>query len=155
MMACRSTRRLKTLTPDAGGPLEPQSPCDAAPKSPFYKGKRNEAVVSEQPRPVDPDYNVVEPLSILVRWARLRCYEDIAARSNEKLDRSAMNILGTLKLQGPKRTSDLADILALDRSTVSRQVASALDSGLVVRDDDEHDARAAVISLSDEGRSIS
>jgi DNA-binding MarR family transcriptional regulator len=100
----------------------------------------------------DPAYGVVEPLAALVRWARLRCYEEIAARSNEKLDRSAMNILGTLKLQGPKRTSDLADILGLDRSTVSRQVAAAIDLGLVVRDEDEHDARAAMISLSDQGR---
>jgi DNA-binding MarR family transcriptional regulator len=99
----------------------------------------------------DPTYGVVQPLSVILRWARHRVYEKMAQRSNVKLDRSAINILGVLKRQGPMRTSDLADILGLDRSTVSRQVASAVSLGFVARDGDVRDARAAMLSLTEEG----
>ncbi len=100
----------------------------------------------------DPAYGLVQPLAAIMRWSRQRAYEEIAQRSNLKLDRSAISILGVLKLRGPIRTSDLAEILALDRSTVSRQVAAAEALGLITREGDERDARAAMLSMTDEGR---
>lgn len=155
MSAKQRTGQSKTSPARAGRRMQPKpvaANANANSKTPPGQPIAKKATGLPAPAGDDPAYGVVEPLAALVRWARIRCYEEIAARSNEKLDRSAMNILGTLKLQGPKRTSDLADILGLDRSTVSRQVAAAIELGLVVRDEDEHDARAAFISLSDQGR---
>jgi DNA-binding MarR family transcriptional regulator len=152
MSAKQRTGPPKTSPTRAGSRVQPK-PLAANANAKTPPGQPvSKKVSAPAPSGDDPAYGVVEPLAALVRWARIRCYEEIAARSNEKLDRSAMNILGTLKLQGPKRTSDLADILGLDRSTVSRQVSAAIELGLVVRDEDEHDARAAFISLSDQGR---
>jgi DNA-binding MarR family transcriptional regulator len=100
----------------------------------------------------DPAYGVVQPLSVIVRWSRQRFYDKIVERSNLKLDRSTISILDVLKRQGPMRTSDLADSLGLDRSTISRQVTSAIALGFVAREGDPRDARAAMLSLTDEGR---
>ena len=52
------------------------------------------------------------------------------------------------------RTSELAQKIGLDRSTLSRQVAATIASGYLVRDTDTKDARAAMLSLTDEGRRV-
>jgi DNA-binding MarR family transcriptional regulator len=70
------------------------------------------------------------------------------------IDRSAVVILDTLHHAGPMRMSTLAAKIGLDRSTVSRQVAAVVASGLVNKTDDEKDARAAVLSLSTKGQTV-
>ena len=52
---------------------------------------------------------------------------------------------------GPLRASDLVARLGLDKSTVSRQVASLVDLGLVDRGADPDDGRAQVLTPSAEG----
>lgn len=51
----------------------------------------------------------------------------------------------------PRRTSDLAETLHLDISTVSRQIATLVKHGFVERTADPNDARAAVLSLTTSG----
>jgi DNA-binding MarR family transcriptional regulator len=99
-------------------------------------------------------YGVVEPLSVIIRWSRLRFYERIAEFANLRIDRSAISILDMLARHGPLRTSELADRLGLDRSTISRQVTAAMESGYIEKSSDVRDGRAALVSLSDEGKRI-
>ena len=55
---------------------------------------------------------------------------------------------------GPVRLSDLAVLLELDLSTVSRQTRHLVEAGLVVRAADPDDGRACLLSLSDRGRAV-
>jgi DNA-binding MarR family transcriptional regulator len=92
--------------------------------------------------------SIIAPLSVIVRWSRLRFYDRVAELAGVRIERSAIILLDTLARNGPLRTSDLAERLGLDRSTVSRQVARAVDGGLVKRTDDERDARATLLELT-------
>ncbi len=54
--------------------------------------------------------------------------------------------------QGGIRINDIAKILHLSQSVISRQVASMEERGLISRTSDPQDARATLITLSDKGR---
>jgi DNA-binding MarR family transcriptional regulator len=97
-------------------------------------------------------FGVVEPLSVLVRWARLRFYERIADLADVHLDRSTISILDVVGRMGPLRMSTVADAIGLDRSTVSRLVATRIEDGYLQRTGDASDARASIISLTDKGK---
>lgn len=60
----------------------------------------------------------------------------------EPLERAAYAILGMLNDEGPMRAAELAGRFHLDASTVSRQIATLVDRGLVVREPDAEDRRA-------------
>jgi DNA-binding MarR family transcriptional regulator len=53
---------------------------------------------------------------------------------------------------GPMRTSDLAALLKLDASTVSRQTHKLVDTGLIERRIDPVDGRACLLAVSERGR---
>ena len=67
------------------------------------------------------------------------------------LDGAAYGLLVLLDDAGPLRASDVVVRLGLDKSTVSRQVASLVDLGMVDRAADPADGRAQVLSTSAEG----
>ncbi|MGZ5416728.1 MAG: MarR family winged helix-turn-helix transcriptional regulator [Nocardioides sp.] len=69
----------------------------------------------------------------------------------DEFDFSSMALLKTLATQGPMRLSALAFVLHLDASTVSRQVRTLQDRGLVERTDDPDDGRASQIGISPHG----
>ena len=52
------------------------------------------------------------------------------------------------------RVADLADFAGLDASTVSRHVKALEDDGLVARDTDPDDRRAASVRITDRGRTF-
>jgi DNA-binding MarR family transcriptional regulator len=54
-------------------------------------------------------------------------------------------------VSGPQRVGDLADLLHLDISTVSRQVAHLAGLGLIARQPDPTDRRAQLLTLTDDG----
>ena len=58
---------------------------------------------------------------------------------------------GADRRRGPLRAGDLVSRLGLDKSTVSRQVSSLVDLGLVDRAADPVDGRAQVLTPSAEG----
>jgi DNA-binding MarR family transcriptional regulator len=60
-------------------------------------------------------------------------------------------LLGRLVACGPKRATDLAADAMLDLSTVSRQIRSLVDRGLVVRRPDPEDRRGALLSATPAG----
>lgn len=60
-------------------------------------------------------------------------------------------LLGRLVHEGPRRATDLAAETFLDLSTVSRQIKSLIDRGLVERRPDPDDRRGALLSATDAG----
>ncbi len=75
----------------------------------------------------------------------------LAGQLHQDLDGAAYGLLVLLDDAGPLRASDVVAKLGLDKSTVSRQVASLVDLGLVDRAADPDDGRAQVLSTSPEG----
>ncbi|MGW6918486.1 MarR family winged helix-turn-helix transcriptional regulator [Kitasatospora sp. NPDC054939] len=64
------------------------------------------------------------------------------------LDRAAYLLLDRLERHGPSNVKALADTLAIDSSTVTRQVAPLVAAGLVGRVQDPADRRAVRLALT-------
>ncbi|WP_104526247.1 MarR family winged helix-turn-helix transcriptional regulator [Blastococcus atacamensis] len=75
----------------------------------------------------------------------------LARELHPDLDGAAYGLLALLQDAGPLRASDLVARLGLDKSTVSRQVSSLVELGLVDRAADPDDGRAQVLTPSREG----
>lgn len=86
--------------------------------------------------------------------ALVRVFGGIKARvaTGPESDHFPAVLLGKLEHFGPSRASDLAEHLCADPSTVSRQVATLVKSGLVERRADPDDGRASILVLTDLGR---
>ncbi|MEU3186924.1 MarR family transcriptional regulator [Streptomyces sp. NPDC006923] len=67
------------------------------------------------------------------------------------MDRAAYLLLNRLDQQGPMGVKALAAGMGIDSSTVTRQVAPLVDSGLVKRASHPEDGRAVVLQLSARG----
>jgi DNA-binding MarR family transcriptional regulator len=89
-------------------------------------------------------------ISLLLRRSRAVSAR-LAGVLHKDLDGAAYGLLALLQDAGPLRASDLVSRLGLDKSTVSRQVASLVDLGLVERTADPADGRAQVLTPSPEG----
>lgn len=68
------------------------------------------------------------------------------------LDRSTYGILLLLDDEGPMRLGHIAAAYRLDPSTITRQVQAAVSQGLVVKQTDPTDRRAAILSVTEAGR---
>jgi DNA-binding MarR family transcriptional regulator len=68
------------------------------------------------------------------------------------LDRPAYQALWRIVEEGPLRPTALSGLLGVDLSVVSRQVRALEDVGLVSRETDPADARAALVSATPTGR---
>jgi DNA-binding MarR family transcriptional regulator len=75
------------------------------------------------------------------------------ASINASPERAANALLFPLSL-GPKRSSELAEAVHSDPSTISRHIASLVERGLVERIPDPADRRAAVLAITDQGQSL-
>src|SRR5437763_16504583 len=89
-------------------------------------------------------------IGLLLRRSRAMSAR-LAGQLHPDLDGAAYGLLALLQDSGPLRASDLVARLGLDKSTVSRQVATLVDLGLVDRTADPADGRAHVLTPSPEG----
>jgi DNA-binding MarR family transcriptional regulator len=89
-------------------------------------------------------------IALLLRRARAISAR-LAGELHPDLDGAAYGLLALLQDTGPLRASDLVTRLGLDKSTVSRQVSTLVDLGLVERAADPVDGRAQVLTPSAEG----
>jgi len=64
---------------------------------------------------------------------------------------SALMLLFPLRLHGPLRVTDLAEVKRADPSTVSRQVAQLVKAGLARREADPIDGRASRLAVTESG----
>ncbi|SDP17817.1 DNA-binding transcriptional regulator, MarR family [Pedococcus dokdonensis] len=89
-------------------------------------------------------------LTLLVRRAqKVHLHTDV---STEPLERAAYAILGVVNDEGPLRAGTLAGRFRIDPSTVSRQAASLVAAGLMLREPDPDDGRACRFALTEHGR---
>ncbi|MFE9622710.1 MarR family winged helix-turn-helix transcriptional regulator [Streptomyces sp. NPDC006527] len=77
-----------------------------------------------------------------------------AGRLHPELSLVSYTLLGHLEGSGGCRATDLAAHHALDKSTVSRQVAALERAGLVERRQDPEDHRVRLLRLTGEGRGV-
>ncbi|MDQ0711219.1 DNA-binding MarR family transcriptional regulator [Streptomyces luteogriseus] len=77
-----------------------------------------------------------------------------AGRMHPELSLVSYTLLGHLEEVGGCRATDLAAHYALDKSTVSRQVAALERAGLIERRPDTTDQRVQVLHLTQAGRHI-
>jgi DNA-binding MarR family transcriptional regulator len=77
----------------------------------------------------------------------VRQFSGIKSRvtSGPEGEHSPMFLLVKLAHHGPRRASDLAELVCADPSTVSRQVASLVKAGLLERRADPADGRASIL----------
>lgn len=95
--------------------------------------------------------DVTDSLGHLVRSATLpRFMERVAQRAGIQLDRSAVVLLARLA-ERPRRVGELAELVSLDVSTVSRQVQSLEEAGFARRQPHPTDRRGSVVVTDDQG----
>jgi len=82
----------------------------------------------------------------------VRALEAVQRRRNYPLDRAHYLLLGLLEREGPQPIAALASQLLLDGSTVTRQVATMEDQGLVEKQPHPQDGRSALICATLHGR---
>ncbi|HEY9438616.1 MAG TPA: MarR family transcriptional regulator [Streptomyces sp.] len=73
-------------------------------------------------------------------------------QGRNSMDRAAYLLLNRLDLEGPMGVKALAAGMGIDSSTVTRQVAPLVDTGLVKRTSHPEDGRAVVLQLSPRGQ---
>jgi DNA-binding MarR family transcriptional regulator len=74
-----------------------------------------------------------------------------AAKQRHGVEFSSYVLLFQLVRTGPQRLSSLAECVHADASTVSRQVSTLVEHGLVEKRPDELDRRAALLAATDAG----
>ncbi|MBW1601905.1 MarR family transcriptional regulator [Streptomyces sp. JJ66] len=74
-------------------------------------------------------------------------------QGRNSMDRAAYLLLNRLDQKGPMGVKALAEGMGIDSSTVTRQVAPLVESGLVERASHPEDGRAVVLALSARGAS--
>nr|WP_229376423.1 MarR family transcriptional regulator [Streptomyces spirodelae] len=72
-------------------------------------------------------------------------------QARNSMDRAAYLLLNRLDQEGPMGVKALAAGMGIDSSTVTRQVAPLVESGLVKRTSHPEDGRAVVLQLSPRG----
>lgn len=102
------------------------------------------------PEEADYFHRLDTELTELIRMARNpRLAEKMGAGAAG--DSRLFLLLNLLHDRGPSRAADLIDILGVDQSTLSRQLAALVERGFVARQADPSDGRAVRIVVSDLG----
>jgi DNA-binding MarR family transcriptional regulator len=70
------------------------------------------------------------------------------------VERATYWVLGRVAEHGPIRASDLAALLSVDTSTISRQSHRLVAEGLLARTADPADARACLLKVTPRGRRV-
>jgi DNA-binding MarR family transcriptional regulator len=84
-------------------------------------------------------------------FAALRRLAKASGEAPKGLDRGGYWVLAKLATLAPIRLSDLSVALDLDPSTVSRHIKALWNAGLVGRESDPDDGRAALLSPTEAG----
>lgn len=89
-----------------------------------------------------------------VRLMRLlkRSSARFASQQDNGVEQATYALLGYLVVEGPQRTTTLAEAVHADTSTVSRQIGGLVRHGLVAREADPADGRACLLVATAEGK---
>lgn len=98
---------------------------------------------------------IEQAMTTLVRQSsQPRLYEEFVVRAGVRLRPGAYPALMEIARREPVRLSDLANILEVEASSVSRHVKNLAERRLVARDGDPADGRAALLQLTAHGRDV-
>lgn len=102
---------------------------------------------------VDDLESIERALNTFFRLSRnFRFQEAVHKRSGFAVDRASYGVLARVGEHQPVRLSDLAHLLGVDVSTISRQVATLEQRGLLSRAADPDDGRAVLLELTAPGQ---
>ena len=91
----------------------------------------------------------------LIRWAaRSQVRKELFGPAASDMSPNDVALLDYISKNGPVRVSELAVQHGVDKSTMTPQVRRLDDKGLVDRQSDPGDARATLVSTSEEGREM-
>lgn len=97
--------------------------------------------------------DVERGLAFVVRYGNLpRVRERLIARAGIAVEPAGYAVLTRIDAEGEARLSELAGLLGVDASTLSRQVKQLLREGYLARASDPDDGRAAILRLTRRGR---
>ncbi len=96
---------------------------------------------------------VADSVVSLLRTVR-RAKARLIAAASDDVESASQLLLRTLAIDGPTRASVLAASVHSDLSTVSRQVAALVESGLLERRADPVDGRASLLVVTDAGKAV-
>lgn len=100
----------------------------------------------------DPGRDIAEAIGLLIqRSTRSGLYGALVAGLAEGLDENAYPVLSGLARTGPRNAADLAAVVGLDRSGVSRHASRLEAAGLLRREPDPADRRSVLLVLTDAG----
>ena len=115
-----------------------------------------DTVARDAPQPSDEKFEAVSDLADHLgqtMHALQRARAQILARGGDgATDWNTRVVLAKIVMTGPKRVSELADLMQSDASTISRQVAAMVKDGLLERQADPGDGRASLLVATDRGR---
>jgi DNA-binding MarR family transcriptional regulator len=117
-----------------------------------------ETKTQSTPLPALDDDRHRETQAMVHQFARLmRLLKRSSARfasqhDNNGLEQAAYVLLANLVVDGPQRTTTLAEAVHADTSTVSRQVGGLVRHGLVTREADPADGRACLLVATAKGK---
>ncbi|WP_189133199.1 MarR family winged helix-turn-helix transcriptional regulator [Wenjunlia tyrosinilytica] len=101
----------------------------------------------------DAGRQIAEALGTLLKRAtRARLHRTLTEGMGEAVDELTYPLLSALARTGPRSAAELARDVGLDRSGVTRRASRLEDAGLVRREPDPSDRRAALLVLTDHGR---
>ncbi|WP_415951814.1 MarR family winged helix-turn-helix transcriptional regulator [Streptomyces sp. KLOTTS4A1] len=101
---------------------------------------------------VDQEFLALErELTVFLRRARASSGE-MARAVHPDLEPAAYGLLVRLEEGGPQRATELAAYFGVGKATMSRQLRALEVLGLVAREPDPADGRAALLRLTDDGR---
>jgi DNA-binding MarR family transcriptional regulator len=92
-------------------------------------------------------------LALILRANRARIYEDMLRGAGVEMDKALYPVLSAAAAIGPARVSEIAELIGLNPTTVSRHLASLEKMGLVSRSSSDLDGRAAPVELTGAGKS--
>ncbi|MEV7777309.1 MarR family transcriptional regulator [Kitasatospora sp. NPDC088351] len=99
----------------------------------------------------DPLLAVEREVALMFRRGRARVAE-LSRRGHPRLEGMAYSMLGYIEQAGRVRVTDVGVHFAVGKATVSRQIRALEELGLVSREADPQDRRAALVSLTEDGR---
>ncbi|MFD7580111.1 MarR family winged helix-turn-helix transcriptional regulator [Kitasatospora sp. NPDC059811] len=94
---------------------------------------------------------VEREVALMFRRGRARVAE-LSRRVHPELEGMAYSMLGYIEQTGRVRVTDVGVHFAVGKATVSRQIRALEELGLVARETDPLDRRAALVSLTEDGR---
>jgi len=101
---------------------------------------------------VDPIVGIEESVVTILRELSLASMQEhLIGEAGVSVERAGFGVLRCVSERGESRVSDLAQVLGVDTSTMSRHVKALVGDGLLVRTADPVDRRSSRVALTPSG----